>query len=176
MNSSKCLMISNCLFDTFLEVCPDTRILSLCYICDMEKFCAYVKYLIVITLGQNLKFSILAWKYDTGQKLLENILSNQKTITKWHTLQYQKRHSKKQFSVCVVGLGKIRSYQLYVCQSFFFTSSQWKNTLFKMLEMRKKWFEFDKNLQIIKLKVKLTSTKLILPNFDDIFFLWKTNT
>ena len=120
MNSSKCLMISNCLFDTFLEVCPDTRISSLCYICDMEKFCAYVKYLTVITLGQNAKFSILGWKYDTGQKLLENILSNQKTITKWHTLQYQKRHSKKQFSVCVVGLGKIRSYQLYVCQSFFF--------------------------------------------------------
>ena len=67
---------------------------------------------------------VLAWKYDTGQKLLENILSNQKTITKWHTLQYQKRHSKKQFSVCVVGLGKIRSYQLYVCQSFFFSLLQ----------------------------------------------------
>ena len=78
----------------------------------------------------------------------------------------------KSNSVCVVGLGKIRSYQLYLCQSlFFFTSSQWKNTLFKMLEIRKKWFEFDKNLQIIKLKVKLKSTKLILPNFDDIFFL-----
>ena len=60
MNSSKCLMISNCLFDTFLEVCPDTRIWSLSYICHMEKFCAYVKYLTVITLGQNPKFSILA--------------------------------------------------------------------------------------------------------------------
>ena len=54
---------------------------------------------------------------------------------------------------------------------FFLTSSQWKNILFKKLEMRKKWFAFDKNFQINKLKLKLTSTKLILPNFDDIFFL-----
>ena len=71
--------------------------------------------------------------------------------------------------------GRIRKNKklsaIRMAKFFFFTSSQWKNTLFKMLEMRKKWFEFDKNLQIIKLKVKLTSTKLILPNFNDIFFL-----